>query len=141
MLSILMMKGCATRAILPQESIMRLTGKNRKSGFGICVTSIVSMMGLMIVWCGWRQRRFCIAYLENKIWHASVNRYLGATCIHRLGMEKFQSWVHASHDNYLMTPNGQVHRLLQTIDRVAIPSIPGIHVWTKGISPEDGVVG
>ena len=28
------------------------------------------------------------------------------------GWQNFQSWVHAGHDNYLMTPNGKVHRLL-----------------------------
>ncbi len=28
------------------------------------------------------------------------------------GWDNFQSWIHAGHDNYLMTPNGKVHRLL-----------------------------
>lgn len=28
------------------------------------------------------------------------------------GWRNFQSWIHAGHDNYLMTPNGRVHRLL-----------------------------
>lgn len=28
------------------------------------------------------------------------------------GWNNFQSWIHAGHDNYLMTPNGRVHRLL-----------------------------
>ena len=28
------------------------------------------------------------------------------------GWKNFQSWIHAGHDNLLMTPNGQVHRLL-----------------------------
>jgi len=28
------------------------------------------------------------------------------------GFKNFQSWIHAGHDNYLMTPNGRVHRLL-----------------------------
>jgi N-acetyl sugar amidotransferase len=28
------------------------------------------------------------------------------------GWRNFQYWVHAGHDNYLMTPNGRVHRLL-----------------------------
>ena len=28
------------------------------------------------------------------------------------GWANFQSWIHAGHDNYLMTPNGRVHRLL-----------------------------
>ena len=28
------------------------------------------------------------------------------------GWQNFQSWIHAGHDNYLMTPNGRVHRLL-----------------------------
>jgi N-acetyl sugar amidotransferase len=28
------------------------------------------------------------------------------------GWQNFQSWIHAGYDNYLMTPNGRVHRLL-----------------------------
>jgi N-acetyl sugar amidotransferase len=28
------------------------------------------------------------------------------------GWQNFQSWIHAGFDNYLMTPNGRVHRLL-----------------------------
>jgi len=28
------------------------------------------------------------------------------------GWNNFQSWIHAGHDNFLMTPNGKVHRLL-----------------------------
>jgi N-acetyl sugar amidotransferase len=28
------------------------------------------------------------------------------------GWKNFESWIHAGHDNYLMTPNGRVHRLL-----------------------------
>jgi N-acetyl sugar amidotransferase len=28
------------------------------------------------------------------------------------GWRNFESWIHAGHDNYLMTPNGRVHRLL-----------------------------
>jgi N-acetyl sugar amidotransferase len=28
------------------------------------------------------------------------------------GWKNFQSWIHAGHDNYLMTPNGRVHRLM-----------------------------
>tara|TARA_A100001011_G_scaffold16199_2_gene16819 strand:- start:15659 stop:17017 length:1359 start_codon:yes stop_codon:yes gene_type:complete len=28
------------------------------------------------------------------------------------GWKNFQSWIHAGHDNYLMTPNGKTHRLL-----------------------------
>jgi N-acetyl sugar amidotransferase len=28
------------------------------------------------------------------------------------GWKNFQSWIHAGHDNYLMTPNGKIHRLL-----------------------------
>ncbi len=28
------------------------------------------------------------------------------------GWRNFQSWIHAGHDNFLMTPNGKVHRLL-----------------------------
>jgi len=28
------------------------------------------------------------------------------------GWRNFEKWIHAGHDNYLMTPNGRVHRLL-----------------------------
>ena len=28
------------------------------------------------------------------------------------GWNNFQAWIHAGHDNFLMTPNGRVHRLL-----------------------------
>lgn len=28
------------------------------------------------------------------------------------GWKNFQSWIHAGHDNFLMTPNGKIHRLL-----------------------------
>ena len=28
------------------------------------------------------------------------------------GWKNFEAWIHAGHDNYLMTPNGRVHRLL-----------------------------
>jgi N-acetyl sugar amidotransferase len=28
------------------------------------------------------------------------------------GWKNFQAWIHAGHDNYLMTPNGRAHRLL-----------------------------
>ncbi len=28
------------------------------------------------------------------------------------GWKNFQKWIHAGHDNYLMTPNGRIHRLL-----------------------------
>ena len=28
------------------------------------------------------------------------------------GWKNFQSWIHAGHDNFLVTPNGRVHRLL-----------------------------
>ena len=28
------------------------------------------------------------------------------------GWKNFQSWIHAGHDNFLMTPNGRIHRLL-----------------------------
>ncbi len=36
------------------------------------------------------------------------------------GWSNFQKWIHAGHDNYLMTPNGQVHRLLT---RLALENI------------------
>jgi len=36
------------------------------------------------------------------------------------GWSNFQSWIHAGFDNYLMTPNGKVHRLLT---RLAVENI------------------
>lgn len=30
----------------------------------------------------------------------------------RWGWKNFQAWIHSGHDNYLMTPNGKMHRLL-----------------------------
>ena len=37
---------------------------------------------------------------------------LWAIRITNWGWNNFQSWIHAGHDNYLMTPNGRIHRLL-----------------------------
>lgn len=39
------------------------------------------------------------------------------------GWRNFQRWIHAGHDNYLMTPNGRVHRLLTrlAVDRLLHP--------------------
>ena len=39
------------------------------------------------------------------------------------GWKNFQSWIHAGHDNLLMTPNGRVHRLLTrlTVDNLFHP--------------------
>lgn len=36
------------------------------------------------------------------------------------GWRNFQRWIHAGHDNYLMTPNGRAHRLLT---RLAVDNI------------------
>jgi len=31
------------------------------------------------------------------------------------GWQNFQKWIHAGHDNYLLTPNGRVHRILTRV--------------------------
>lgn len=36
------------------------------------------------------------------------------------GWKNFQKWIHAGHDNFLMTPNGKIHRLLT---RLAVDNI------------------
>lgn len=52
------------------------------------------------------------------------------------GFKNFQSWIHAGFDNYLMTPNGRVHRLLTrlALDNILHPFQPFI-LGQKSVAP------
>ena len=56
------------------------------------------------------------------------------------GWRNFQKWIHAGHDNYLMTPNGRVHRLLTRLatDILFHPFQPFI-LGQKSIAPNMAV--
>mgnify|MGYP006089652283 FL=1 len=53
------------------------------------------------------------------------------------GWKNFQSWIHSGLDNYLMTPNGRVHRLLTrlAVDRLLHPFQPFI-IGQKSFAPK-----
>lgn len=53
------------------------------------------------------------------------------------GWKNFNSWIHAGHDNYLMTPNGRVHRLLTrlAVDQLFHPFQPFIF-GQKSLAPK-----
>jgi len=53
------------------------------------------------------------------------------------GWKNFQAWIHAGHDNYLMTPNGRVHRLLTRLstDLLFHPFQP-FFLGQKSIAPK-----
>lgn len=53
------------------------------------------------------------------------------------GWKNFQSWIHAGFDNYLMTPNGRVHRLLTrlAVDKLFHPFQPFV-LGQKGLAPK-----
>lgn len=53
------------------------------------------------------------------------------------GWKNFQSWIHAGHDNYLLTPNGLVHRLLTrlAVDNIFHPFQPFIF-GQKSLAPK-----
>ncbi|MDX2112500.1 MAG: N-acetyl sugar amidotransferase [Alphaproteobacteria bacterium] len=53
------------------------------------------------------------------------------------GWQNFQSWIHAGFDNYLMTPNGRVHRLLTrlAVDVLLHPFQPFI-LGQKNLAPK-----
>ena len=57
------------------------------------------------------------------------------------GWRNFQSWIHAGHDNYLMTPNGQVHRLLTRLSTELLfhPFQPFI-LGQKSLAPKMAVL-
>ena len=53
------------------------------------------------------------------------------------GWKNFQSWIHAGFDNYLMTPNGRIHRLLT---RLAVENLlhpfQAFMLGQKGLAPK-----
>ena len=53
------------------------------------------------------------------------------------GWRNFQRWIHAGHDNYLMTPNGRVHRLLTrlAVDNLFHPFQPSMF-GQKALAPK-----
>ena len=55
------------------------------------------------------------------------------------GWRNFQSWIHAGLDNFLLTPNGRLHRLLTRLSRSkSISPISTIHVRSEVIGPKNG---
>ncbi|MDA9210910.1 N-acetyl sugar amidotransferase [Methylophilaceae bacterium] len=53
------------------------------------------------------------------------------------GWKNFQSWIHAGHDNYLMTPNGRVHRLLTRLStELLFHPFQAFMVGQKAIAPK-----
>ena len=54
---------------------------------------------------------FCFSHSKTQIWDASSDCDMGSTYTD-WGWKNFQKWIHAGHDNNLITPNGRVHRLL-----------------------------
>ena len=53
-----------------------------------------------------------------------------------MGLENFQSWIHAGHDNYLMTPNGKLIDCLQDYQQSFSSSISSILFWAKSLAPK-----
>lgn len=53
------------------------------------------------------------------------------------GYKNFQAWIHAGHDNYCMTPNGRVHRLLTrlAVENLFHPFQPFMF-GQKGLAPK-----
>jgi N-acetyl sugar amidotransferase len=53
------------------------------------------------------------------------------------GWRNFQSWIHAGHDNQLMTPNGRVHRLLTrlAVDKLFHP-FQAFMLGQKSLAPK-----
>ena len=53
------------------------------------------------------------------------------------GWKNFQSWIHAGHDNYLMTPNGRVHRLLTRLStEILLHPFQAFMLGQKSIAPK-----
>jgi N-acetyl sugar amidotransferase len=53
------------------------------------------------------------------------------------GWKNFQSWIHAGHDNYLMTPNGRVHRLLTRLStELLFHPFQGFMFGQKSLAPK-----
>jgi N-acetyl sugar amidotransferase len=57
------------------------------------------------------------------------------------GWKNFQSWIHAGHDNLLMTPNGRIHRLLTrlAVDNLFHPFQPFMF-GQKSLAPKMAVL-
>lgn len=55
------------------------------------------------------------------------------------GWKNFQSWLHAGHDNYLMTPNGRVHRLLTRLStELLFHPFQAFMFGQKALAPKNG---
>lgn len=53
------------------------------------------------------------------------------------GWKNFQAWIHAGHDNYLMTPNGRVHRLLTRLStELLFHPFQAFFLGQKSIAPK-----
>jgi N-acetyl sugar amidotransferase len=53
------------------------------------------------------------------------------------GWKNFQAWIHAGHDNYLMTPNGKVHRLLTRLStEILFHPFQAFFLGQKTIAPK-----
>jgi N-acetyl sugar amidotransferase len=53
------------------------------------------------------------------------------------GWKNFQSWIHAGHDNYLMTPNGRVHRLMARLStELLFHPFQAFMVGQKSLAPK-----
>lgn len=57
------------------------------------------------------------------------------------GWKNFQAWIHAGFDNYLVTPNGRVHRLLTrlAVDKLFHPFQPFI-LGQKSVAPKMSIL-
>lgn len=53
------------------------------------------------------------------------------------GWKNFQAWIHAGHDNFLMTPNGHVHRLLTRLStELLFHPFQAFFLGQKSIAPK-----
>ena len=53
------------------------------------------------------------------------------------GWKNFQAWIHAGHDNFLMTPNGRVHRLLTRLStELLFHPFQAFFLGQKSIAPK-----
>jgi len=53
------------------------------------------------------------------------------------GWKNFQSWIHAGHDNYLLTPNGRVHRLLTRLStELLFHPFQAFMIGQKSVAPK-----
>ncbi len=53
------------------------------------------------------------------------------------GWKNFQAWIHAGHDNFLMTPNGRVHRLLTRLStELLFHPFQAFFLGQKAIAPK-----